>query len=138
MSCSLHMHSTAAAILIQMGWREKGVELTGAIEHQLPQHHAMWKRDQGHLYGQGFPKASSQVNPMQPQDNPTTCGLLHEVYSCLTIAPQAMTLYWKDSCATPRRSIQVDCCGDIRVAGCMEPYPSQCKRGAFRLLYTEA
>lgn len=37
--------------------REKGVELTGAIEHQLHQHHAMWRKDQGHPHpGQGFPK----------------------------------------------------------------------------------
>ena len=43
-----------------LGWatcREKGVELTGAIEHQLHQHHAMWRKDQGHPHpGQGFPK----------------------------------------------------------------------------------
>ena len=40
--------------------REKGVELTGAIEHQLHQHHAMWRRDQGHAQPpQGFPKLAA-------------------------------------------------------------------------------
>ena len=40
-----------------MPCREKGVELTGAIEHQLHQHHAMWRKDQGHPHPeQGFPK----------------------------------------------------------------------------------
>ena len=33
------------------------MELTGAIEHQLHQHHAMWRKDQGHPHPeQGFPK----------------------------------------------------------------------------------
>ena len=41
------------------------MELTGAIEHQLHQHHAMWRKDQGHPNtGQGFPKLTQ--GPAQP------------------------------------------------------------------------
>jgi len=47
-------------LLFTYQYREKGVELTGAIEHQLHQHHAMWRRDQGHPQpSQGFPKLAA-------------------------------------------------------------------------------
>lgn len=47
--------------------REKGVELTGAIEHQLHQHHALWRKDQGHPHtGQGFPRLPHGPSQGQP------------------------------------------------------------------------
>lgn len=86
--------------------REKGVELTGAIEHQLHQHHAMWRKDQGHPHpGQGFHKlphgpahaaphyiqAAGRTPLLLEQGSPGDCCQASGLYPpCMHSQPQHM------------------------------------------------